>query len=185
MRRRSSCAERLEPPRFAAAHAAGHQRVAPVAGGSTSPRSRSNRCSSRAPANGITGSHWQLQLAVVVDLVACVNRRRRPRPAAGCTCSADCDVEHARARRCRREPTARSVSPPKMPGADADQDDVGRVVELEAAADAQRRLGVGVRQHRAAAATLEHQLETRAPADRPPAHGRSARHATGSKSSSR
>jgi hypothetical protein len=51
-------------------------------------------------------------------------------------------------------------------GAGADQDRVGRTTEVEGAGHAERRLGIAVREHGAAAALLEGELEARVPSDR-------------------
>ena len=47
----------------------------------------------------------------------------------------------------------------------ADQDHVGRPVEVEAVPGAERRFGIGVREDRPPVPTLEVQLETRGPPD--------------------
>ena len=51
-------------------------------------------------------------------------------------------------------------------GAAAGEDHVCRGVEIESPPDSKRRLGVGVREHGAAAPPLERELETRRATDR-------------------
>ena len=78
-------------------------------------------------------------------------------------------------RRLRRQHDARAAAdanrlPQRVAGKDAgagaDEDHVGGIVELEGAADAERRLGIRVRQDGAAPARFEDELEARLAADR-------------------
>ena len=55
---------------------------------------------------------------------------------------------------------------PENACAGANENQIRRVVDLEAGADPQRRLGIRVRDHRPGAATFEAQLQPRFTADR-------------------
>jgi len=104
-----------------------------------------------------------LQLALVFDDVLVMDRRR----GGG---GRGVRLE----RRLRDEYDPRAAGDPnrlakRVAGKDARpgaaQDHVRRIVEFEGTADTKRRLGVGVREDRAAAAHLEGQLEAGVPAD--------------------